>query len=266
MRVVETHSHISLPIEGLPSAGTNMYGVANLDIHAYLKAYDECGVERCFVFGIHSFRSDLWIREENKALGKLREDYPNRLYPWATVNPAWPEPMLRKEIRYAIQHLGLYGLKFVPICQGTSLANPGMDIVAEEALALDVPLAIHDGSPEYCSAIQLAYFARKYPGLRVMSAHGGLRELWPDLIDAAAELPSLYICLSGPTQWGIQTLYDRLGPGKLMFGSDGGIGPAAITRAYLRRIDRLVAPPEHKKKILYSNAMRFLLGSKSVED
>lgn len=71
---------------------------------------------------------------------------------------------------------------------------------------------------------------------------------------------SFHICLSGPTQWGIQKLYDALGPEKLMFGSDGGCGLAAITTAYLRRIARLKAPEEHKAMILGGNAMRFLFG------
>jgi len=154
----------------------------------------------------------------------------------------------------------MHGLKFVPLCQGVSLANRGMDVVAEEAIDLGAPVTIHDGSPEYCSAIQVAYFARKYPQLRVLSAHAGLRELWPDFIDAARELSNLYICLSGPTQWGIQKLYDALGPDKLMFGSDGGCGPASITAAYLRRMARLRAPEEHKAMILGGNAMRFLFG------
>ena len=72
------------------------------------------------------------------------------------------------------------------------------------------------------------------------------------------ELDNLWVCLSGPTQVGLQTLYDQLGPEKLMFGSDGGIGDPAITRAYLRRIDRLDAPEAHKRMILGENARRFM--------
>jgi predicted TIM-barrel fold metal-dependent hydrolase len=94
----------------------------------------------------------------------------------------------------------------------------------------------------------------------VVSAHGGLRELWPDLIDAVKELTNLYICLSGPTQWGIQQLYDALGPEKLMFGTDAGCGPSSMITAYLRRIERLKAPQVHKEMILGLNAKRFLLG------
>jgi len=258
--IVDAHSHIRLPIEGLSENRTNIYGVPDNDVGQYLAAYERNGVGACFVFGAESFRQDSVIRAENEALARARDDHPDRLYPWATVNPAWPQAKLRREIRYAIEDLKLYGLKFVPICQGVSLANPGFDVVAEEASGLGVPFTSHDGSPEYCSAIQVAYYARKWPDLRVVSAHGGLREFWPDLIDAAKELPNLYICLSGPTQLGIQTFYDELGPEKLMFGSDGGIGSPAVTTAYLRRIERLRAPEEHKRMILGGNAMRFLLG------
>ncbi|MBI3987570.1 MAG: amidohydrolase family protein, partial [Lentisphaerae bacterium] len=198
------------------------------------------------------------IRAENKALADAARRHPDRLLAWGTVCPAWPEAPLRQAIRQAIGEWGLRGLKFVPVCQGTSLANRGMDIVAEEAIALNVPVTIHDGSPEYGSASQVAAYARRYPRLRVLSAHGGLREHWPDYLDAVRELPNLFVCLSGPTQWGIQKLYDTLGPEKLMFGSDGGIGHPAVITAYLRRIEALRAPDEHKRLILGENALRFL--------
>ena len=258
--IIDAHSHIRLPIEGLSENRVNIYGVRDNDIEQYLEEYEKNGIEACYVFGAESFRQDSIIQAENEALAHARDRYPDRIFPWACVNPAWPEKKLRQQIRYAITDLNLYGLKFVPICQGVSLANRGFDIVAEEAIALDVPFTSHDGSPEYCSAIQVAYYARKYPELRVISAPGGLREFWPDLIDAAKELPNLYICLSGPTQQGIQAFYDELGPEKLMFGSDGGIGSAAVTTAYLRRIERLEAPQEHKDMILGLNAKRFLFG------
>ncbi len=48
---------------------------------------------------------------------------------------------------------------------------------------------------------------------------------------------------------------DKLGPERLLFGSDGGLGHPAITTAYLRRIDRLNAPQEHKEMIQGKNAL-----------
>lgn len=186
--------------------------------------------------------------------------HPHRLFPFATVPLMWPEKRVREMIERALGELGFYGLKFVSICQGVSLATPSMDLIAREAIRFGVPVFLHDGSPEYCSAIQVVYYARKYPELRVVSGHGGLREFWPEYIDGVRELPNLQVCLSGPTQWGIQTLYDELGPDRLMFGSDGGIGSHAITRAYLRRLARLEAPEDDKRKIMGISGMRFLFG------
>ena len=257
--IVDAHSHIRVPIPGMPPH-VNIYGSYDDDINQYLESYRKNGVDACFVFGSPSFRMDSVIEAENEALAKARDAHPDRLYPWACVCPAWPEERLRASIRRAIMDLKLHGLKFVPIIQGVSLANPGFDIIADEAIRLNVPVTTHDGSPEYCSAIQVVYYARKYLKLRVLSAHSGLREHWPDFLDAVKELPNLYLCLSGPTQWGLQKLYDTLGPEKLLFGSDGGIGHPAITSAYLKRIARLDAPPEHKEMILGGNAMRFLFG------
>jgi len=256
--IIDAHTHVGLPFKG--SGLVNIYGVQTTGVEDYFAGMDMNGIDASFVFGSQSFRRDSVIQRENEALARFRVQYPGRVFPWATVCPSWLEKDLRQQIRYAIVDLKLHGLKFVPICQGSSLANPGFDVIAQEAIELNVPFTSHDGSPEYCSAIQIAYYARKYPKLRVISAHGGLRELWPDLIDAAKELPNLYVCLSGPTQWGIQRLYDELGPEKLMFGSDAGCGPPAIATAYLRRIERLQAPASHKDMILGLNARRFILG------
>ena len=256
--IVETHSHISVPIAGAETPSRHNYGSSIEGIEQYLRSYEQNNVDACWVFGSRSWRVSELIRPENDALAQLRKQHPERLFPWGSVNPNWAEDPLRQEIRRIARDLHLCGLKLVPIIQGTSLSAPGVDVVAEEAAREGLPVFFHDGSPEYCSGIQVAYFARKHPDLRVVSGHGGLRELWPDLIPAARELPNLWICLSGPTQWGIQKTYDEVGPEKLFFGSDGGLGHPAIIKAYLRRIERLNAPPEHKKMILGENAARFL--------
>jgi uncharacterized protein len=249
--IIDAHTHIQIDVDQ-----NQDYVVSERCAEKYLADYQSIGVQACFTFGSGVWRKDL--RKVNQALSRFNQEFVGRVYAWATVSPALEENQLRSEIRYAIEELQLHGLKFLPICQGVSLVNTGFEIVAQEAIDLNVPLTTHDGSPEYCSAIQVAYYARKHPKLRVLSAHAGLRELWPDLIDAARNLTNLYICLSGPTQWGLQTLYDALGPEKLLFGSDGGVGSTAITTAYLRRIDRLNAPARHKDMILGENALRFM--------
>lgn len=255
--IIDAHTHLE-PLVDYAGRERPGYGTSFIDIATYLADFKANGVDACFTFMSMGFGLESRMRESNDGLARFRDQAPSRIYPWGSVHPSWPEKDIRREARRIVKDLGLYGLKFALIIQGYPLSQRGMDVVAEEAIDLDVPVTLHDGSTEYCSAIQTAYYARKYPRLRVLSAHSGLREMWPDFLDTAKELPNLWLCLSGPTQWGIQTLYDRLGPEKLLFGSDGGLGHRAITTAYLRRIERLRAPEEHKKMILGGNAMKLV--------
>ena len=257
--IIESHSHVRLDLGG-PESLCMDYGMPPDSIDDYLEAYDQNNVDACYVFGLFGFWDSALIQKENTELARLGKEYPHRLFPWGSVNPSWPEEKLRTEIRRMANDLGLHGIKLIPLCQGFPISSRGMDIVAEEAICQGLPIFFHDGSPEYCSAIQVAYFARKYPELKVVSGHGGLREHWPDLIPAVRELPNLWVCLSGPPQWGIQSLYNELGPKKLLFGSDGGLGHPAVIKAYIRRVERLQAPEEHKRMIWGENAMRLLFG------
>ena len=256
MFIIDAHTHVRVNFKGADK--TNIYGTSTSGIDDYLQGFEDNGVSAMWTFGSIFFRNSIVTCKENKGLADLGKKYPDRIFPFATVNPALPEKELLKDIAYALDDLGLLGLKFVPICQGTSLANPGFDIIAESAIDRGVPIVIHDGSAEYCSAIQVLSYAKRYPKLTVIAGHGGLRELWPEYVEYAGAVKNLIICTSGPTQLGIQTLYDTLGPERLIFGSDAGCGPPAIIKAYLRRMDRLHAPLPHKEMILGLNAQQLL--------
>ena len=163
------HSHIAAPLDGSPQV-VSSYGKTIEGTEQYLATYRQNGVDACWVFGCSGWYDSSQIAAENTALSHLAAQYPAQLFPWGTVNPHWPEDGLRREIRRMATELKLWGIKLVPITQGGSLAGPGMDILADEAIKCNLPVFLHDGSPEYCSAIQVDYFARKYPQLRVVAA------------------------------------------------------------------------------------------------
>jgi len=257
--IVETHSHVEVDLDG--QAPASLYGIQADGIETYLESYRRYGIRLCWVFGLRGFRESECVKRENDALAELARRYPDRLLPWGTVNPAWPEPAVRAEVRRIARELKLFGIKLVPICQGSPLSSPGMDALMDEAVTQGLPVFTHDGSPEYCSAVQVIGLALRHPRARIVSGHGGLRELWADFVPAARDVQNLWFCLSGPTQWGIQKLYDNIGPERLFFGSDGGLGHPAVIGAYLRRLERLRAPEEHRRMIMGENAMRFLFGS-----
>lgn len=252
MIIVDAHTHVGSDPYTRGFSGDEGPDAAD----RYVQIMRANGVDKGFTFTTDGLVQD--PQEGNDHLARARDRYPDVIIPWGTVDPYWPEEKLRQEIRRCIKELGFSGLKFHPWLQGFSLMVSGMKVVAEESIDLNVPVTFHDGTPLYCTALQVVYFARAYPKLRVLSAHAGLREGWRDIIAPAKELNNYWICLSGPTQQGIQALYDELGADRLMFGSDGGSGHPAVVANYLRRIRALRAPATDIEKILGLNALAFL--------
>jgi uncharacterized protein len=252
MIIVDAHTHVGSDMYSRGFSAKEGPDAAD----RYVEIMRANGVDKGFAFTTDGLVQD--PQAGNDHLARARDRYPDVLIAWGTVDPYWPEAHLRREIRRCIKELGFSGLKFHPWLQGFSLMVSGMQVVAEECSALNVPVTFHDGTAHYCTALQVAYFARAYPQLRVLSAHAGLREGWRDVIAAAKELTNYWICLSGPTQQGIQTIYDELGADKLLFGSDGGTGHPAVVANYLRRVRALRAPAADIEKILGLNALAFL--------
>lgn len=250
--IVDAHTHLALE----DYAGSDREARAERLADCYADILHANGVDRGFTYTFYGLLGD--ARAGNDQLARARDRQPDVIIPWGTVDPYWDEAALRAELRRCVRDLRFYGFKLHPWLQGFPLTSAGMGIVAEECIDMNVPVTFHDGSPLYCTALQVVYFARAFPRLRVLSAHAGLREGWRDVIEPARELPNYWLCLSGPTQQGIQALYDALGPGRLLFGSDGGCGHPAVTANYLRRIRALRAPAADIEAILGGNAMQFL--------
>jgi predicted TIM-barrel fold metal-dependent hydrolase len=252
MPIIDAHTHLGLDIYAGQWIGTGNPSAAD----RYVEVLRSNGVDKGFTFTTSGLLQD--ARAGNDDLARARDHYPDVIIPWGSVDPYWSEKSLRMEMRRCIEELGFVGFKFVPWLQGFSMMIDNMIVVAEESIDMNVPVVFHDGSPPYCTALQIAYYARSYPRLRVLSGHGGLREGWRDIIEPAKELNNFWICLCGPTQQGIQVLYDELGPNRLLFGSDGGSIHPAVTANWLRRVRALRAPEEDVRKILGLNALQFL--------
>ena len=250
--IIDAHTHLGSDLYAGEKTGAGDLAAAD----RYVKILRDNGVDKGFAFTLSGLFQD--PQAGNDDLARARNRYPEAIIPWGTVDPFWDEKKLRREMRRCIRELGFAGFKFHPWAQGFSMMDPGMEVVAEECIDMRVPTTFHDGTAFNCTALQIVYYARAHPRLLVLSGHAGLREGWRDVIEPARELENYWLCLVGPTQQGIQTLYDELGPDKLLFGSDGGAFHPATTADYLRRIRALKAPQEDIKKILGLNALRLL--------
>jgi uncharacterized protein len=250
--IIDAHTHLGSDIYSGQKDGKVDINV----VRRYRQTLMECEVDQAFAFTLSGLFLD--PQAGNNELAIARDLYPDFILPWGTVDPYWDEAKIRQEMRRCIRDLGFYGFKIHPWAQGISLTDPGMEVMAEECIDLGVPITFHDGTPCNCTALQVAYYARAHPRLKVLSAHAGLREGWRDVIGPAKELENYWLCLCGPTQQGIQAIYDELGPNKLLFGSDGGSFHPATTADYVRKIRSLQASQEDIRQILGFNAQRFL--------
>lgn len=204
-----------------------------------LKAFDEAGVEIAvllapFLSEGFSFHDRESLRRGNEHLARLVKGHEDRLVGFAVVNPGLegaPE-----DLRYAIEELGLRGLKTVP--SGWYPYDECAHRVFEVANEAKLPVLFHSGifidgkSGRYCRP---TFFeaVREHPDLRVTLAHLGWP--WTDESNAVGVIDLINGKHPDKCQfrfdisWGAPPVYRHevlhkalavLTPGLLQFGSD----------------------------------------------
>jgi uncharacterized protein len=179
-------------------------------------------------------------------------------YPWLVLGFCYVNPRHREavdELRWCIEH-GMVGLK---LWTGTFCDEPCVYPVIEAAIELELPVMIHTFhkvvSPiRYESKpMNVVNLARRYPEAKLIMAHWGGE--WRSGVRAAEICPSITIDTSGSiletemTETGVA----RLGPERLVFGSDNSDLLAMLSKVYDARIsDRA------KQMILGENMARLL--------
>jgi predicted TIM-barrel fold metal-dependent hydrolase len=173
------------------------------------------------------------------------------------VDPRYRD-MAVAEMRRCRRDLGMKGpLKLHPWLQGFSPVEPLMDPIAETAIELGMPIMMHDGTPPYCTSLQVAALAARFPDLTVILGHSGLKDLWQTALAAAFRYPNIILCLCGTLPLGIERIVSKVDPERLLFGTDAGFGAARGNQEYrLGQILRLDIPDSVRRLILGGNARR----------
>ena len=246
--IIDAHTHAGVLGEGR--------GLAPGELMEMLHTH---GVDKAFVSTIRGFYGN--CREGNDELAAYVGEYPKELYAFATVHPRDGEAAV-EELRRCVDELGMIGLKLHPWLQAFSVSAPMMDPILEEAIRLHLPILFHDGTPPYCTPLQICNLADRYPEATVVLGHAGNNDLWKNALDGARRLENVIICLSGPSMHAMKTMIDALGPDRFVFGSDCGTSSDPGSLIYrLEKIRRLDIPEEWKRKILGENAL-ILAGDK----
>ena len=165
------------------------------------------------------------------------------------------------ELKRCKKDLKRYGIKLHPWLQAVSGRYDSVQPTFKTACDLAMPILFHDGTPPYCTSMQIGHIAHRYPGLKIVLGHGGLKDLWPDALKVARANKNVYISTCGLPFLGIKVMIEELGPERVMFGSDSGFYEVAGTMYQLNNVQMQDIPKSKLDLVLYRNAKKlFSLG------
>jgi predicted TIM-barrel fold metal-dependent hydrolase len=180
--------------------------------------------------------------------------FPDRLIPFVRLNPNFAEAsgaLLDRAVE-----LGVRGVKLHPT---TTLAHPAGDATVtllRRCGELRLPVLFHCGDDPYTTPQVMGLAAEAAPDCAIVMGHMGGYLHVDDALDEAERHPNLYLETSAmPYPARIAEAVDRVGPRRILFGSDGpGCNPALE----LDKIRRLALPPEAEEQILGGTAMTLM--------
>jgi hypothetical protein len=201
-----------------------------------IQTMDDAGIDKTVImpldWGLVFGEPPVPIEEQNRQHAKLAEKYPDRVIAFAGVDPRRRGSLQLFE--RAVKEWGAKGLKLHPL-SGFYPNDAALYFYYEKALELGVVVLIHIGQDppplrsKYGQPIYLNDVGVDFPDLPIIGAHmGGIWE--NDAVEVASMSPNIYLDLSLKQTWAFQSpmefypwlrrILDRLGPRKLMFGSD----------------------------------------------
>ena len=145
-----------------------------VDFDAFMR--DNAAFDRVVVFGAKARRNGLWVPDEYVADFAARA--PDKLRGFAGCDPTQPGCM--EELRHAVEHLRLAGVKMMPMYAGFDPRDPRCDPVYAYCQERGLPILFHTGTTFNRDA-PLGYtrpwlwdeVAIRYPELRMVLAHAG---------------------------------------------------------------------------------------------
>lgn len=219
------------------------------------------GITKMCVFSLHPScpyePTQIQCREANDYALAMRDAAPDVFLPFCYVTPAFPDEAVA-EIERCIQGERMVGVKLWVARRAT---NFGLDPILRAAVHLGVPVLQHawlkttGNLPGESTPADVADLARRHPDARIIMAHlngAGLRGL-----EAIVRTPNVVVDTSGgdPTSGMVEAAVARLGPQRVVYGSDAPIRHFGVTLGKTLGTD---LPDAAKQAILWDNTARLL--------
>lgn len=256
MLTIDAHCHIG-------ESPVMRNGIQRFTAEDLLARMDRNGVDRAVAC---SLIFPLWEREDfiranDRTVVAVRE-HADRLKGLVVVNPRHGS-FAEEEARRGLAD-GLHGIKVQPAMHGFwpidgALMDPIMAIAAER----NVPLVTHcDFNAKCCTPYQVARLAKRWPSVRIVLLHLGQdAESVGHTPDIVADYPNVVVETSNTPDYPYAVFVNpvrKLGPERVLFGSDGPVVSIEANLAKLRAAEESFGlTGEEKRWILGASAARF---------
>jgi uncharacterized protein len=219
----------------------------DLTVHADPFLADNAPFEKVAVFGLKARRTGYWVPDDY--VGAFVAQAPEKLLGFAGVDPTQPEHM--EELKFAIETLGLAGVKMGPMYAGFDPRDALCDPVYRYCQDRGLPVMFHTGTTFNHNA-PLGFsrpwlfdeVAIRYPGLHFVMAHCG-HPFSEECLVVIRKHPHVYADLSAlfyrPWQFynTLVAAQEYRVTHKLLFGTDYPFAKAAESIQGLRQVNHM---------------------------
>jgi predicted TIM-barrel fold metal-dependent hydrolase len=156
---------------------------------------------------------------DNRYISSLAKAWPKRVIGFGQVNPRAGDAI--DSIHECAEALGLRGLKLHPTMHGYHFADHGLlDPVFRSCQEAGLVILVNALDDPFCSPLAVEEIARGFPDVPVVLAHMGTVWNVVEAILVAGRSPNIFLDTSGTQLIEVRMAYDKLGPRKLLMGTD----------------------------------------------
>lgn len=194
------------------ASGTSDYLTSeSYGLDALLAAMDVGGVDRAVA-------CSLGQAVDNDYIAGLAEARPDRVIGFGQVNPRMDGAA--EEVRDCGQR-GLHGLKLHPTIHGYPFADHGLlDPIFAAARDAGLVVLVNALDDPFCSPLAVEEISRGFPQVPVILAHMGTVWNVTEALIVAERNPHVYLDTSTTQLLEVAMAYRRLGPARLLMGTD----------------------------------------------
>lgn len=156
---------------------------------------------------------------DNDFIARTVATYPDRFIGFGQVNPRNPEAI--ETILRCGNELGLKGLKLHPQLHGYHFADHGLlDPVFDAAAEVGLAVLVNALDDPFCAPLSIEEISAGHPDVPVLIAHMGTVWNVVEAMIVAERNEHIFLETSGTQFLEVKMAYDRVGPSKIVMGTD----------------------------------------------